>query len=387
MRGCRIGAVTFDRLVVPEDSVVGEPGAAVSTALRAFQVTRAVLPALANGALDSSIRLAIDYMRRRNLYGSTVWQLPHARSLLVRAWGALLVSDCLARACVRLLHRHPDETFVAAAAAKYLTPALMNAGMEDLATLFGSSFYAVDGEYGIFEKWLRDLIVVPIGHAGSVACLLSIAPCLPTWARRVSRGGTYDRTVFDGRDELGELDFGALGLGVGHQDSLVLALQSPAITEAVSSEYPELAPTLALWRNELAAVLSDVGEVAPSELGFDLSPRAMELARRVAGLMAAGSVLGTWFEGRGDPTSPFSASRDSLIVAMLRVTELLDHVAVTGMGSGGAERPATWPQDLCDRGARALETTVDAGLCLGTEQVPISWKRPSTSITERGQRD
>jgi alkylation response protein AidB-like acyl-CoA dehydrogenase len=381
MRGCRIGAVTFDRLVIAEDSVVGEPGTAVSTALRAFQVTRAVLPALANGALDSSIRLAIDYMRRRNLYGSTVWQLPHARSLLVRAWGALLVSDSLARASVRLLHRHPDETFLATAAAKYLAPALMNAGMEDLATLFGSSFYAIDGEYGIFEKWLRDLIVVPIGHAGSVACLLSMAAGLPTWARRVSRGGTYDGTVFDGRGELPELDFDALGLGVGHQDSLVVALQTPAIIDAVSREYPELTRTLTLWQGELAAVLSDVREVAPSELGFDMSPRAMDLARRAAGLMAAGSVLGTWFEGRHDPTSPFSASRSSLIVAMLRVTELLQHLPVTGMGGGVNERPATWPQDSCDEAARTLETTVDAGLCLGTEQVPISWKRPSTSTT------
>jgi len=387
MRGCKIGAVTFDRLVIPDDSVVGQPGAAVSTALRAFQVTRAVLPALANGALDSSIRLAIDYMQRRDLYGSTVWDLPHARHLLVRAWGALLVSDSLARASVRLLHRHPDELFLASAAAKYLAPALMNAGMEDLATLFGSSFYAVDGEYGIFEKWLRDLIVVPIGHAGSVACLLSMAPGLPTWVRRVSRGGAYDRMVFDGRDELCEVDFGALGLGVGHQDSLIIALQNPAITDAVSIEYPELAHILTLWQDELTAVLSEVREVPPSELGFDLSPRAMDLARRAAGLMAAGSVLGTWFEGRDDPTSPFAASREALTVAFFRVTELLQHLPVTGMGTGGNERPAIWPQDLCDRAAQTLRTTVDAGLCLGTEQVPISWRPASMSSTRREQRD
>lgn len=375
MRGCRIGAVTFDRLVLAEDCVVGEPGAAVSTALRAFQVTRAVLPALANGALDSSIRLAIDYMRRRNLYGSTVWDLPHARHLLVRAWAALLVSDSLARASVRLLHRRPDESFLASAAAKYLAPALMNAGMEDLAVLFGSSFYAVEDEYGIFEKWLRDLIVVPIGHAGSVACLLSMAPGLPTWVRRVARGGAYDRTVFDGRQELGELDFDALGVGVGRQDSLVMPLQTQEITDAVLAEYPELAQTLSLWQDELAAVISGLRQISPSELGFDMSPRAMGLARRAAGLMAAGSVLGTWYEGRDDPSSPFSASRHALTVAMQRVSELLDHLPVTGMGSDGSERRASWPQELCDEAAQTLAATVDAGLCLGTEQVPISWKR------------
>lgn len=387
MRGCQIGAVTFDRLVVGADRFVGEPGAAVSTALRAFQVTRAVLPALTNGALDSATRLALDYARRRDLYGSTVWQLPHARHLLVRAWGALLVSDALARAGVRLLHRHPDETFLATAAAKYLAPALMNAGMADLSTLFGSSFYAVEDEYGIFEKWLRDLIVVPIGHAGSVACLLSLVPGLPTWARRVARGGSYDGAVFDGRGELGELDFGALGLGVGRQDSLVIALQDKAITEAVRSEQPALVPILELWQGELTAVLSGVRELAPNELGSDVSPRAMELARRAAGLMAAGAVLGTWFEGRDDPASPFAATGDALAVALLRVTELLSHVPVAGLGDGGPERPATWPQEVCDRAARAVERTVDAGLCLGTEQGPISWKRPSAFTTEREQRD
>lgn len=387
MRGCQIGAVSFDQLVLPGNAVVGEPGTAVSTALRAFQVTRAVLPALANGALDSSIRLAIDYMRRRNLYGATVWELPHARHLLVRAWGALLVADSLARASVRMLHRRPDELFLAASAAKYLAPALMNAGMEDLATLFGSSFYALDGEYAIFEKWLRDLIVVPIGHAGSVACLLSIAPGLPTWARRVSRGGAYDRTVFDARQGLPEVDFGALGLGIGHQDSLVMALQHQAITDAVSAEHPELTSLLALWQDELATVLSEVREVPPSELGFELSARAMDLARRAAGLMAAGSVLGTWFEGRDDPTSPFATSSEALPVALFRLTELLQHLPVTGMGSGGNERPATWPQELCDRAAQTLRTTVDAGLCLGTEQLPISWNTPSMSSTRKEQRD
>jgi hypothetical protein len=57
------------------------------------------------------------------------------------------------------------------------------------------------------------------------------------------------------------------------------------------------------------------------------------------------------------------------------------------MGNGGNERPATWPQDLCDRAAQTLHTTVGAGLCLGTEQVPISWNLPNMSSTRKEERD
>src|SRR5690606_25693526 len=63
VRGCQLGVVTFDRLVIPEDALIGAEGAGASIALRAFQITRAVVPALATGTLDAATRLAVPYMR------------------------------------------------------------------------------------------------------------------------------------------------------------------------------------------------------------------------------------------------------------------------------------------------------------------------------------
>jgi alkylation response protein AidB-like acyl-CoA dehydrogenase len=375
MRGCQIGAITLDGLVIPQDSLVGRVGTAVPTALRAFQITRSVLPAIANGTLDAAIRLGLAYMRRRRLYGGTVWDLPHARSLLTRAWAALLVSDALARASVRVLHLRPDEAFLASASTKYLASTLINAAMDHLSVLLGSSFYAIGDRYGVFEKWLRDMALLPIGHAGSAACLLSIVPNIPTWARRSRRSSTYEPGIFSNRCRLGELDFTSLGLGTGRQDSLTSPLTSPDVRATIAKEHPQVLPLVDLWRQELTDVISAAAVTKPTELGAEVTPRAMGLARRIATLMAAGAVLGSWHEGREDPRSPFSTGPHALHVALLQVTELLEHVPIDGVGTDAAGRPASWPQQPCDAAAREVATVADTGLSLGVEHLPIRWNQ------------
>jgi alkylation response protein AidB-like acyl-CoA dehydrogenase len=369
MRGCLIGAVEIDGLVLPAESLVGDRGAGVMTALRAFQITRSVIPALAAGIVDAAIRLSVGYARDRSLYGASVWDLPHARTLVVRAWAALLVADSFARAVVRTLHLRPDETFLASAASKYLVPLLLNGAMEDLSTLFGSNFYAISPPYGIFEKWLRDLVVVPIGHAGSTSCLLTLIPNLPTWARRSRRDNPYDPRLFSTDSDFDQVDFGTIGVSAGRVDSLTAPLRSEIVLATFRAEHPTLVVMIDAWARELDLVRDDALALPISELGSDASVAAFDIAKRLTAVMAAGSVLGTWFEGRSTSTSPFSDGD-------VAITAALDHLSSL-LRPRTAEESRTYnsrarTQVSIDAAAAHLLTCVDTKTSLGTEELPVA---------------
>ncbi|WP_166792379.1 acyl-CoA dehydrogenase [Cryobacterium sp. TMT1-66-1] len=375
MRGCNIGVASFHDLVVSESSLIGSEGQGTATALAAFQVTRAVIPALATGTVDAALRLAVPYMRGRALYGATVWDLPHARLTLVRAWSSLLIADALARAGVRALHIRPDECFLISAATKYIVPVLLNDAMQELSVLLGSSFYAVTSPFGIVEKWLRDLIVVPIGHAGSSACLATLIPNLPAWARRVRRPAPYESGLFAAESELDDIVFSGFGLGAGRVDSMTASLRSGEIATAFQTAHPALAPLIDRWRDELVSLRDAAAALSPSSLGADAPPEVFTLARRLARLMAAGALLGTWYEGRTERDSPFRRSESAITMALQRLDELLDpreHGAPPGAVAG----IPPWADDDVDAAANAIAAAVDAALSLGVEERPVVWSPP-----------
>lgn len=367
MRGCQIGAVDFDRLILPEDALVGVEGGGAVTALKAFQVTRAVIPALATATVDAAIRLAVPYMRERELYGATVWDLSHARMLLARAWSALVVGDAMARAVVRTLHVQPDEGFMASAASKFLVPMLLNDAMQDLSILFGSSFYTAAGSYGIVEKWLRDLVVVPIGHAGSTSCLLSLIPNLPSWARRMTRDPGYEARLFSTAVDLEALNFDSLSLGAGRVDSLTAPLRSTDVVAAFRQANPALVPLLQRWQSELHEVREGASELSLSDLGADASPEAFEFAERLAACMAAGALIGSWHEGRFESTSPFYDGSTAIEASLIRLSELLPPNPEDVLTS-----QPTWTQDLADTAAAHVARVVDGAQCLGAEELTVA---------------
>ncbi|MET4157317.1 acyl-CoA dehydrogenase [Agromyces sp. PvR057] len=289
MRGCRIGVAEFRELPVPAGAVVGPTGTAAQTALTAFQVSRAVIPALAVATVDATLDLAVRYGRERALYGGAVLDLPHARALFAGALADLWLADALSAVVVRALHLAPAECLVLTAASKYLVPQLLQSAMQDLSVLFGSTFYARVAPYDIVEKFVRDLAVVPIGHAGSTACLLTILPNLPAWVRRSRRTTTTDPGLFRLGDPLDELDFGRLSLGAGSSDPLGAALTDPIVREGLDADTVEVLDRLAV---ELDRLRTEASEVSPSLLGADAPPEAFALAHRLTLLFAGGAWAG-----------------------------------------------------------------------------------------------
>ena len=86
LRGADVSGIRFRSCLVPRDTMVGPPGGAYETLQLTLAVTRTLCAALALGATDTALRIAVEFALRRPLYGRVVFDIPHARSLLVGAF-------------------------------------------------------------------------------------------------------------------------------------------------------------------------------------------------------------------------------------------------------------------------------------------------------------
>lgn len=107
------------------------------------------------GTLDTCLRLVLDFALHRELYGTKVVDLPHARGLLAGAYVDLRMADLLVSHAADAVDQRSDP-----GAVPYLVPRLLAAAARDLATVLGARFYLRRGPYALFGKCLRDLAMV-----------------------------------------------------------------------------------------------------------------------------------------------------------------------------------------------------------------------------------
>jgi alkylation response protein AidB-like acyl-CoA dehydrogenase len=62
----------FDEVFVPDDQVIGEPGGGLRQFLGALEVGRISIAALSVGTAEGALRLALDYAKRREQFGTTI---------------------------------------------------------------------------------------------------------------------------------------------------------------------------------------------------------------------------------------------------------------------------------------------------------------------------
>ncbi|WP_248240076.1 hypothetical protein [Microbacterium kunmingense] len=136
---------------------------------------RSIVAGMWLGAVDTALRMAVAYARGRELYRGTVWDLPHARSLVARAQTWLSVADTVIQAAL------VDPADDGLAAAVDLVPLQLDAAMRALSVLFGSTFYARVEPYEAFETLVRD-----------VSCLELLDPTGAAAARRRAAASVPD---------------------------------------------------------------------------------------------------------------------------------------------------------------------------------------------------
>ncbi|MFI1865554.1 acyl-CoA dehydrogenase [Streptomyces jumonjinensis] len=324
VRGCRLSGLDFDGCPVPAGALVGESGHGVELALRSFQLTRSAIPGMGIGALDTSLRTVVRFALGRRLYRRSVMEIPHASATLAGAFLDLLSCDSMALVATRAVHLLPDETSVYAAAVKYLVPRMLTDTMYDLSIVLGARFYVREGEFGLFQKHVRDLPVLSLGHAGSAACQATIIPQLSRLARRAwFAGDEAPAELFRPRGELPPIPFGRLALASG-RDSLSASLVA-AVDELPSGSPAELAVQALVMRmlDQLRQLQEDSLSLTPQDRTALASPASFALADRYAVFLAAASVLGVWRAAARDGGDPFLADPAWAAAALHRLARRL----------------------------------------------------------------
>ncbi len=323
VRGCHLSGLEFDDCPVPGSALVGGLGQGVELALRSFQITRSAVPGMAIGTGDASLRTAVRFAVGRQLYRRSVMEIPHAKATLSAAFLDLLICDAMSLAGTRAVHLLPEETSVYASAVKYLVPKVLSEAMYELSIVLGARFYVRDGEFGIFQKHVRDLPVLSLGHAGSAACQATIIPQLSRLAKRAwFAGEPAPAELFQPRAPLGPIPFDRLTLASG-RDGLSASLIA-AVDELPSGSPVERALHGFALRmmDELRQMQEEALDLSPQDRTALASPASFALADRYTVLLAAASVLGVWREARGG-SDEFLADPSWAATALYRLARRL----------------------------------------------------------------
>nr|WP_063771899.1 acyl-CoA dehydrogenase family protein [Kitasatospora mediocidica] len=327
LRGCWMSGIAFDDCPVPPEALLGELGDGVGLALSSFQLTRSVLPSMVLAGCDTALRTALRFALERGVHGRPVMRNPQARASLSGAFADLLVCDALALAATRAVHLYPEATGVYAAATKYLLPILLSDTVYDLSVLLGSSLYVREGEFGIFQKHVRDLPITSLGHSGTAACQSTIIPRLPVLAARAwPAQPPAEPALFRLRDDLPRLDPQRLGTaGSGDPLAAELAAAAERLEQAeAGGEYRDL---LRVLTRTLVGELRELREVCRGMSAQDryglANPRSYALADRYTLLLAAASCLGVWWHQQDSVQDAFLARPAWLVTALLRICRRL----------------------------------------------------------------
>ncbi|BBG01416.1 MULTISPECIES: acyl-CoA dehydrogenase family protein [Pseudonocardia] len=289
LTGCTLAGFRFAGCPAPAAATIGEPGLGVPIALAAFQVSRCVTAGASTSLLEAALDAVLRFAEGRRLYGRTVADLPHARSLLAGAYADLHLAQVTATTAARALHLHPGGGARYAAATKYLVPLLVERALVDLSVVLGARSYLREGEFAIVGKHLRDIGGVSIGHAGGTSCALTVLGQLPG-LRPAPEPPAPE--VF-GDAPLPELDPGRLRILARRTDPLLGVLTTRAGTLAADARLDDDV------RDRLRALAAEAGSIGeraatipPARRGVEADHHALGLAGRYARLLAAAACVG-----------------------------------------------------------------------------------------------
>lgn len=312
IRGADISGVRFEALQVPGTALLGASGTGLELLLKALQVTRTGCTSFSLGAADTALRVGLDFVRHRTLYGAPAWQLPHVRSSLVDAFLDVLIAEAVALTATRVLHVAPEQAPVTAAIAKYEAPVRLERVVREVGTIIGARHYLRQGlADGVFQKLARDVAVVALFDGSAAVNLDSLSAQLPGVLRQPALEHP-DPALFTLDLALPALDaqrFGAFTT----RDDVIASLRGGHVLgrlEALASTSGGAAEA----RRQLLPLLEELEALGPwvsawfkaEKLKAGRSAPLLDAGRRYACLWAAAALVQLWLHNR-DRSGPFFA--------------------------------------------------------------------------------
>ncbi|WP_405534129.1 acyl-CoA dehydrogenase [Streptomyces sp. NBC_00075] len=176
LRGLDMSGFRLDRVFVPDSALIGREGQGLEIALKTSQTARALISGIALSAVDTGLRVTLDFTEQRTVFGRTVTDVPYSRRQLVECFADLMVADAVSLGAVRALQVVPEQTSVWSSVVKYFVPTLLERTFAQLNVVLGARFYLRDHpHYAIHQKMLRDLPVANFADGNTVVNLKNIA--------------------------------------------------------------------------------------------------------------------------------------------------------------------------------------------------------------------
>jgi len=302
VRGLDLCALRFDRCMIPASARIGSLGSGLDTLLRGLYVTRSLCAGFSLGAADTALRVTLRFARARQLYGATALDIAEVRGRIAGAFADLLLADCVALTAMRGIHVAPEQVSVMSAVVKYWVPTSADAAVRDLAVVLGARHYLREGEAAIFQKALRDGMVVSLFDGSTAVNQYVLGLQLQALGRgRAQRRGLVAdpraRLLFDLEAPLPPFDAPRLAVLSGGRD-LVLEGFAAAVAE-VEGRSDEAARTIADHARALVAELERDEAASRDPLRTNRAadartPERFEQAMRYAALHTAAASIQLW---------------------------------------------------------------------------------------------
>ncbi|MEE1931391.1 acyl-CoA dehydrogenase family protein [Streptomyces sp. TRM 70351] len=175
LRAMDISGLRVDGVFVPDSARVGAEGQGLEIALKATQTARAQISSIAMSAVDTGLRLTLDFTEQRVILGKAVSDIPYSRRQLTEVLADLLVADAVSLGAVRGLQAAPEQASVSSSVTKYFVPTLLERTMSQLSVVLGARFFLRGHpHYGMFQKLLRDLLVANFADGNTVVNLRNL---------------------------------------------------------------------------------------------------------------------------------------------------------------------------------------------------------------------
>lgn len=175
LRALDMSGIRLDRVFVPDSARLGAEGQGLEIALKSAQVARTTISSMALGAVDTALRVTLDFTEGRKIFGRAVSDIPYSRRQLTEVFADLMLADAISIGAVRCLQLAPEQTSVWSSVVKYFVPTLLERSMAQLNVVLGARLYLrVHPHYGIYQKMLRDLLVAIFADGNTVVNLKNI---------------------------------------------------------------------------------------------------------------------------------------------------------------------------------------------------------------------